>query len=264
MLWKIIRAKIKLNPGLYRAFYPGVHLFRQVRYWLGRTKAEMFRDCCFALSRSLPAAYFVNIGANDGIADTPGIRILLGNRNWKGLLVEPVPYCFAKLKDNFSDSERFMLEQVAIGPAKGRTVFYYVEQSAICRLPNLPAWYDKLGSFNRDHILKHLGPSIEPFIVELPVEVLSLTEVVRRNGIPQIHLLHIDTEGYDFEVLKTLDFSSFQPVVIYIEHVHLDREKKAELRRFLRKRRYSVYDCGMDYFAVDKRRYRHCVRKTTA
>ena len=31
----------------------------------------------------------------------------------------------------------------------------------------------------------------------------------------------IDTEGMDFEVIKSLDFSRFHPTIIQFEHIHL-------------------------------------------
>lgn len=32
-------------------------------------------------------------------------------------------------------------------------------------MPGLPVWYDQLGSFDRQHIVKHLDGRLEPFIV---------------------------------------------------------------------------------------------------
>jgi hypothetical protein len=117
-------------------------------------------------------------------------------------------------------------------------------------LPMIGPWYDQLGSFDKNHILKHLGGALAPFIVEQIVEVLPLPDVLDRNGIRDVHLLHIDTEGHDYEVLKTLDLSKLPPSAIFIEHVHLPADKKAEMGALLREHGYSVHDCGTDYFAL--------------
>lgn len=257
---KILRRKIKASPRLHRLLYPAVHSIRRAHYLLFRTGQQHFRDCCYALSAALPEALFVNVGANDGITDTPAIRILLGNRNWKGMLIEPVPYCYERLKKNFPDTVRFILEQVAIGSTAGQRSMFYVEPHANIALPDLPKWYDKLGSFNRAHILKHFGNGIEPFIKETPVEVCTLTEVLRRNKISSVHLLHIDTEGNDWEVLRSLDFREYHPILIYTEHLHLSPEDKKAMRCFLKKGGYSIVDCGMDYFAYHRQLYSRCVR----
>jgi FkbM family methyltransferase len=195
---------------------------------------------------------FVKVGANDGITGDPCSDILLADPRWKGLLIEPVPYCFERLAANFADAERFSVEQVAIGTAVGETTFYYVHPNAHQAIPDLPNWFDQVGSFARNHIVKHLSTAVTPYIVECKVQVRPLADVLRKNGIRDFHLLHIDTEGHDYEVLKTLDFAAHAPVAIFVEHKHLADTEKRKMVRFLRKHGYSVRDCGCDYFALDK------------
>ena len=221
-----------------------------------RLQMQRFRHHCRRLGRIIPNPTFVKVGANDGVTGDPCSDILLANDSWVGLLIEPVPCCFARLKRNFQDSTRFSLEQVAIGATVGRNTFYCVDDEAAKSIPDLPVWYDQLGSFDKSHILKHLDGVLEPYILECEVEVCSLTDVLRRNKLQHIHLLHIDTEGYDFEVLKTLDFGNYTPIMILIEHAHLTRDGKAEMRRFLYRHGYTVRSCGSDYCALDRRAYR--------
>ena len=66
---------------------------------------------------------FVKVGAHDGITGDPCSDILLANTQWKGLLIEPVPYNFERLKANFQDSQRFCLEQVAVGAIAGKAIY---------------------------------------------------------------------------------------------------------------------------------------------
>ena len=260
MLANKIKAAIKSNRMVYQVLFPIVEWVRKTRHVLRRGPIGRFRDYCALLPEYVPEAMFVKVGANDGIVDDPCSRILF-SPGWKGLLIEPVPYCFDRLKKNYSDSSRYRLEQVAIGACAGKTTFYYVGQEAARHLPDLPTWHDQLGSFNREHILKHLGPAVEPFVVAHEVEVCTLAEIVRRNSIQEIHLLHIDTEGYDFEVLKTCDFDHGKPVMIFIEHKHLSVADKADMRGLLRKQGYSISDCGGDYFALNKKAFRELRRK---
>jgi FkbM family methyltransferase len=211
------------------------------------------REYCSYLPTIAQEPFFVKVGANDGVTGDPCSDILLAESKWKGLLIEPVPYCFDRLKANFRDSQRFSFERVAIGEASGEATFYYVNSQARRSIPNLPDWYDQLGSFDKMHIVKHLNGVLTPFIVECTVEVLPLTLVLEKNGIRDIHLLHVDTEGHDYKVLKTLDFSRHAPTAIFVEHKHLPDKEIAELLLLFKKHRYSVYDCGGDYFAVNKK-----------
>jgi hypothetical protein len=135
------------------------------------------------------------------------------------------------------------------GSCKSRA-FYYVDEAAQKSIAGLPEWYDQLGSFNREHLLKQLNGVLEPFIVEQRVEVLPLSELIERSKVGCPHLLHIDTEGYDYEVLKTLDFAKHSPLVIFLEHKHLRTEERSALLQLLRAYRYSIHDCGGDYLAI--------------
>jgi FkbM family methyltransferase len=209
-----------------------------------------FRRYCLHLSKVVPQPVFVKIGANDGITGDPCADILLAHTNWRGLLVEPVPYCFDRLREHYHDSQRFCLEQVAIGSAAGQASFYYVDAQANRHVPDLPPWFDQLGSFDRNHIVKHLNGRLEPFIIECKVQVCPLSEVLMRNQIREVHLLHVDTEGHDYEVLKTLNFAEHAPLSIFVEHRHLSPAHRTAMRRLLRQHGYSVRNCGADYFAV--------------
>ncbi len=101
--------------------------------------------------------------------------------------------------------------------------------------------------------MKQLNGVLTPFILECKVEVHPLTDILRRNGAQDIHLLHIDTEGHDYEVLKTLDFTACAPIAIFVEYMHLPATQKREMLHLLRRHGYSVHDCGGDYFALDKK-----------
>ncbi len=221
-----------------------------------KDSTSLFRKYCIEISKNISSPVFIKVGANDGVSGDPCSDIILKYKNWSGILIEPVPYCFEKLKDNFSDARRFELIQLAIGPQSDKSKFYYVDSKAKETIPELPYWYDQLGSFYRSHIEDRLDGVLKDYVIETEIEVLPLSELVKQKNIEQIHLLHIDTEGYDFEVIKTLDFSCVLPILIYIEHAHLAYEDKRSMLALLKNHHYKIYDCGTDYFAINKEHYR--------
>jgi FkbM family methyltransferase len=194
------------------------------------------RQFCASLAQEISNPVFVKVGANDGTTGDPFSDILLADVRWKGLLIEPVPYCFDRLRTAFRDEKRFSLEQAAIGATAGEATFYYVDEKAAANLPDLPNWYDQLGSFDKGHILKHLNGALAPFIIECTVKVFPLKDVLEKHGIAEVHVLHIDTEGHDYEVLKTVDFASCAPLAIFIEHKHLP-----ELQTFSKLTRRPIF-----------------------
>ncbi len=193
---------------------------------------------------------FVKVGANDGVTGDPFGESLLNNRKWKGVLVEPVPYCIDRLKKIYSDETRFTIVKSAVGSTSGAATFFYVSEAAKDSLPELPDWYDQLGSFDRHHILKHLNGSLEPFIVTASVKVEPLSDILRLHNLSHVTLLHIDTEGFDFEVLKSLGLPALCPSWIMIEHKHLDAEDRSAMLSILQSSEYDVFDTGADFFAM--------------
>jgi FkbM family methyltransferase len=241
---------LRASPAARRLLGPVVRLARAPRQALHARATRAFRHCCAELGQLVPRPVFVKVGANDGVTGDPCSDILLAGDRWRGVLVEPLPYLAERLRRNFPDPERFAIEPVAIGSRPGARPFFWVDPAAKDAMPDLPPWYDQLGSFDRGHVERHLGGALAPWVRESTIEVTTLTDLLTRHGIRVLHLLHVDTEGADDEVLRSLDFGTSSPVVVYVEHKHLTRQRRRDMRRTLRSHGYVVRDCGGDYFAL--------------
>lgn len=195
-------------------------------------------------------ASLVQIGSNDGVHGDPLFELINKNKNWKVLFVEPVPYLFGKLKNNYGLDSRFVFENVAINDGS-QQIFYSVKENAKNHIPNLPSWYDQLSSFNKENIIKHLDGALEPYIEETLINGLTLEQLLQNNKIKNISLLHIDTEGYDWKILSQLDLDLFNPAIILFEHRHLANAEKKEAIDFL-KSNYSIARLGGDVICCHK------------
>jgi FkbM family methyltransferase len=193
----------------------------------------------------------VQVGSNDGVHGDPLHELIEDNRGWRALFIEPIPSIFARLKANYGDAARFAFANVAISDTSGPMRLFGVSERARCELGNsLPFWFDQLGSFNREHIVRHLDGILEPYIVELDVEAVTLNEVLRRHGIDRVDLLHCDTEGHDLVVLSSLDFARYRPLLVLYEHRHLSDEDRAKARSMLGSLGYSLREFEGDTLAV--------------
>jgi FkbM family methyltransferase len=220
--------------------------------WLDYRRQRFRRQLlsfCARVADQEAAPFMVKVGANDGVTGDPLGDLLLRDPRWHGLLIEPVPHCFAKLSQNYGDRERFKLMRLAVGEGPSEATFYFVDEAAQRENPELPAWSDRLGSFSRQHILNHLDGMLAPYIRELKVRVERLTDILDQQEIRSVTLLHIDTEGADLRVLESLDLNRLRPRAILIEHKHLTPEEKPRLRRLLRRHGYRIADGGVDYLA---------------
>lgn len=176
---------------------------------------------------------FVQVGSNDGKTGDPLFAFITKNKV-KGVLIEPVEYLFEKLKDNYSGVPGISFENVAISDKNGHCDFFVVEQNST---KDLPPWYDQLSSFSLETILKHKNeiPELEELIVRKSMPTKTLTTVLYEHDLFDLDILHIDTEGFDFEIIKTIDFEQVKPKILLFEHKHLELSDYKRCLQLLRK-----------------------------
>lgn len=87
----------------------------------------------------------------------------------------------------------------------------------------------------RDRVVERHGVSYR--VVKVPCS--SLTTILTEYGCPsQIDFMSIDAEGVDMEVLKSLDWDSYKPRLVCVEHsMPIDM-----LEYFMGSRGYDRYD----------------------
>jgi FkbM family methyltransferase len=212
------------------------------------------RDAIATALNPIPRLFFVQIGSNDGVQGDPIHNLIVNHAEWSGIFVEPVPFVFERLKRNYGDATRFVFENVAISDQTEQKDFFYVAEEARKLFQGaLPYWYDQLGSFDREHILKHLDGKLAPFIVKEQVQCLPLQTVLERNQVTTIDLLHVDAEGSDFRVLSQFNFNLYAPRIVTYEHAHLSDRERAEAEALLRRHDYRVTRYGGNTLAIRNR-----------
>ena len=207
-----------------------------------------------AFADAYPQAVFVEIGANDG-EQHDHLRPLILSRAWSGVMVEPVPYVFERLRGNYGHLERVALENVAIAERDGRFPFYYPAPVEDTAREGLPDWYDGIGSFSRDEVLSHAReiPDIDERLMCTEVPCLSFESLCERHDIDHLDLLVVDTEGYDWEIIKTIDFSARAPRLVVYEHFHLRPAERDRCRAHLEDAGYETLAEHFDTFCLDAR-----------
>lgn len=194
---------------------------------------------------------FVQIGANDGINGDP-IHDYIKKHRWHGVLVEPVPYIFDALEANYKEfKDNLFFENSAIATENGKLTFYRLQKSD---LPDLPVWYDQLGSFNKEVVMKHQHslPHFNDLFIEDTVNAITFYDLIQKYAIQDLNLVHIDTEGYDYEILKMIPFADINIDFIMFEHKHLSKSEYKEAKKMLQGFGYKCGLKGADTIAVKK------------
>jgi FkbM family methyltransferase len=204
-----------------------------------------------AFGEVFPAAVFVEIGANDG-EQHDHLRPMLLERQWRGVMVEPVPYVFERLRSNYAAVDRVAVENAAIADQDGHQPFYHLAPVADYESEGLPQWYDGIGSFARESVLDHqrLIPDIESRLVETEVPCLTFDSLCTKHGLDQVDLLLVDTEGYDYEVLRHIDFRRHRPVLVIYEHYHLSESDQSGCETAMRDAGYETMSEGFDTWCL--------------
>jgi FkbM family methyltransferase len=204
-----------------------------------------------AFAARYPNALFVEIGAND--ADHHDhLREHIHSRSWRGVMVEPVPFIFENLARRYGAMDGIALENAAIAATDGELPFYHLAEATPEDRERLPYWYHGTGSFSREQVLGHKKdiPDIEDRIVERKVTTMTFAALAEKHDLDDLDLLLTDTEGYDWEILKTIDLQRFRPRLAIYEHYHLSREDRAACIDHFRSAGYSVLEEGFDTFCL--------------
>jgi FkbM family methyltransferase len=194
---------------------------------------------------------FVQVGSNDGTTDDP-LRSLAEAYGWSGVLVEPVPYVFSRLKQERGWDQRLRLENVAIGDHDGEAEFFHLRQLRLGQ--QLPEWYDQLGSFSLEIILspEHVEqiPGIRDLVVRTTVRTLTFESLCAKHEIERFDLLHIDAEGYDWEILRRIELERYRPLMVLFEHRHLTPQDQQCAQMRLELCGYAWHQAWFDTLAV--------------
>jgi len=194
--------------------------------------------------------FFVQIGACDGICFDQ-LHKYIKRYKWPGILVEPVPSLFEELKKNYRSHGNIFFENVAISNKNETKEFYYFKFMN----GELPDWYKALGSFSKKHVLGSTSETADRhakaknYLVQEKVRCITFKNLLEKHHRTRVSFFQIDTEGFDYEIIKQIDFSTVKPKMIRYEHKHLNPDDKESCENLLENHGYCVLKEGIDTFA---------------
>ena len=181
-----------------------------------RGESNFFPSLMEAFLRKNSTVFFIQIGANDGKSFDPIYDFTTSNsESVRGILLEPIPDYFEELKRNYKGYPNVILLNLAIHNSAKEMVIHRVDPRRIER-GELPRWAKGIASFNEHH--HELSGTPRDAIVEQKVKCISIGDLLKEHQVSEIDLLQIDTEGYDAEIISSLDFTIIKPKIIHFEH----------------------------------------------
>ncbi len=170
--------------------------------------------------------FYVDIGANDPRVFSN--TYFFYKKGWKGLVVEPNLDVLNKYKILRPRDTRVNL---AISADSLSITFYKFKEDALnTTSQEVSNSYEKMG---------HKVLSTDT------VKSKTMAEVFKMNNVSKIDFLSIDTEGQNFEVLKTNDWNTYRPSYVVVETAEYDKPDNTELEA-----KYNSYMSDVGYIKV--------------
>jgi FkbM family methyltransferase len=205
------------------------------------------------------AAFCIQVGANDGKTNDPVYKYLTGY-GWRGLLVEPLVDVFEQeLQKTYAGYPNVTLVNAALAPTNGSLPLYRVAFSRA-------RWATGLSSFRRENLENHIAngyiekqakaegvalPSNpDQWIESVPVPTMTVDALFKKHNLSHFDVLCIDTEGFDFEILKLFDFKNHHPDFVLFESKNLADDDYVAAKKMLADAGYRLYWHNGDTFAV--------------
>lgn len=142
------------------------------------------------------------------------------------ILVEPVPYLFEQLKENYKNKNIDVIHFINKAASSHTGNIELTIPSQKNDFSKLPFYASQLSSVNETHAIKHL-PNLITEKIDVPTTTLD--EIVKDYSIEEIELLHTDTEGHDYDIIMNYSFN-VKPFKILFEHKHMDGYSKTGIR----------------------------------
>jgi FkbM family methyltransferase len=184
----------------------------------------------------------LQIGCNDGITSDP-VHSLLERYEFEAILIEPQSKSYESLVQLHKNRPLTTILRCAIGKTDGVQEFYSVREEDLSLFPGIESSHFGL---LKDQLIKQLAivrPDLNDYIAHVQiteVQTRNINSLLQELQVDSLDFLQIDTEGYDAEIILTLDLDAWSPNIINFEHSHLSNQVKQKLYKLLESHGYLL------------------------
>lgn len=188
------------------------------------------------------------IGANDGVSFDDLFDDIHPQKT-EGVFLEPSKRYFQSLGENLKRFPKLMPLNIAISGEESIFPLFQLNENGLQKMPD---WGKGLGSFSKDHLLKFDGVT-EFDIEEESVDGKPFSWIIKEFKLNSVDYLQIDTEGYDAEIIKMIDFNLFFASIIKFEITNISKDELQEVCDILSNLGYWLVRQGSDMIAYSKK-----------
>lgn len=183
---------------------------RLARPWVA--KKVLMQFALTAVDRASAITRFAQVGANDGVLDDP-IYPYIDAGGWEGVMVEPHPAYFKDLSETHADRPGLHLVNCAVSSTPGEMELFHLAEN---QRTSFPDWARGCASLKPERLSEILGDArtddagfdANRDIASVTVKVRPLADILADVGMQSLDILIVDVEGFELQVLDSVDLSS--------------------------------------------------------
>lgn len=234
-----------------------IYFINQLFIFIYKVKYKLyFRNYkLYSFKRSLEKTFkknkefsFIQVGANDGVS-FDDLFDFVKERKSHGVVIEPIKSYFEELTNNYLICPNVVPVNKAVYHQKDILDIYKINPD---KSSNYPDWVKGIASFNKEHH-KKLNIKEEDIIIEKVKadHLMSIIEESFKSNYYSVDLFQVDTEGFDYDVIKMIDFKKLHPKIIKFEFVNIEPIKRQKLNKLLKDEGYIIFNERGDTIALD-------------
>ena len=197
--WRL-RTQCECPPSQFEDatyLYRVTHFERTATVYYGQFYEDYVLGYVF---RNQKNGFYIDVGAND--PNKWNSTRYFYERGWRGINIEPNAVEFKKITEF---RPRDLNYNVGIANTEGTMTFYQVAGKK-----------SGLSTFDRDEA-ERLKKERGVVVTELQVPLTTLDTLLAKILIPRISFLSIDVEGFEKQVIESIDLVRYRPAVLCIE-----------------------------------------------
>jgi FkbM family methyltransferase len=171
--------------------------------------------------------FYIEAGSNDGIVQSNTLT-LEKEMDWHGILIEPSPNAYNECLKNRGNKNNIIIHGALVSDTyKGNTI---------------------MGDFY-GHPMNSVGGKrlSQQQYANIEVPAYTITQILNYFNIDKVDFFSLDTEGYELEILRGLDFETWSPIYFLIEW----NEGEDELFPFMESKGYDCIKNLSDFNIID-------------
>ena len=224
-------------------------------FWKPKSVIEKRIDL---VSKGVNQFRFLQIGTNDGIINDPILKFILRD-DWEGTRIEPLPAPFKTLNKLHKSNRKVKTLQTLVADTAGVMPLYHLSFSN-------KRWATGLSSLSKQNLegliekgyiekrARKYGDSLPPnkadWITEIELEVVEINQLIETEFGGVLHLIQIDTEGFDHVLVNALNLEKLEVQMICFEKIHVPKEALEACLTRLRNFGYQLLETDLDILAI--------------